>query len=83
VPCASGDLADRSAAKQLRRDNYRRYGERFAALDHGDEYPELRADANRHGLELTKLDSVFTLYPAADTDSEFLHSAGEPYEASA
>lgn len=34
-------------------------------------------------LKLTKLDSVFTLYPAADTDSELLRSAGEPYEASA
>jgi anti-anti-sigma factor len=34
-------------------------------------------------LKLTKLDSVFTLYPADDTDSELLHSAGEPYEASA
>jgi len=34
-------------------------------------------------LKLTKLDSVFTPYPAADTDSELLHSAGEPYEASA
>lgn len=37
----------------------------------------------REVLKLTKLDSVFTLYPPADTDSELLHSAGEPYEASA
>ena len=34
-------------------------------------------------LKLTKLDSVFTLYPAADTDSELLHSVGESCEASA
>jgi len=34
-------------------------------------------------LKLTKLDSVFTLYPATDTDSELLHSAEESCEASA
>lgn len=34
-------------------------------------------------LKLTKLDSVFTLCWAADSDSELLHSAGESCEASA